>query len=121
MLSGKCKRKSEAFLAAQSMSKKLRKRKDKMRKPIEERRLSGSPGSLSAAEEAIDGLVEFFTSLSMQYAGMSRPQDLALVSRAENHQHMVAAANLNDIQELEDMGALARDLIRRIQRLRDQF
>ncbi|KAK7893898.1 hypothetical protein LTR67_006599 [Exophiala xenobiotica] len=121
MLSGKCKRKSEAFLAAQSMSKKLRKRKDKMRKPIEERRLSGSPGSLSAAEEAIDGLVEFFTSLSMQYAGMSRPQDLALVSRAENHQQMVAAANLNDIQELEDMGALARDLIRRIQRLRDQF
>src|ERR1700761_7897763 len=69
MISGKCKRKSEAFLKAQSQSlRRLRKRKEKMRKPLEERRTSqSSSGNPSSTEQAIDGLVEFFTSLSAQY------------------------------------------------------
>jgi len=85
---------------------------------------SDGSGALMATEEAIDGLVEFFTSLSTQFPAVGHPED---VNGAQGASSSVTAArpttntNLNDIQELEDMGALARDLIRRIQRLRDQF
>lgn len=120
MVTGRCKRKSEAFLNAQSRSlKKLKKRKDKVRKPLEDRRMSQGSGSVSTTEEAIDGLVEFFTSLNTQFPGIGNPQDTT-VPRAEFGTQQ-DNANQHDIQELEDMGALARDLIRRIQRLRDQF
>lgn len=126
MVSGKCKRRSEAFLSAQSLSqslKKMRKRKERMRKPLEERRtsLDGS-GALTATEEAIDGLVEFFTSLNTPIPAGSRPEEAnAGQSPSPGTSNPTTNTNFNDIQELEDMGALARDLIRRIQRLRDQF
>jgi hypothetical protein len=126
MISGKCKRKSEAFLKARSQSiKRLKKRKDKMRKPVEERRRSrGAAGNLSTTEQAIEGLVEFFTSLNTQYpATMGQQQgEASSPSRSESaSQSDVVSNNPDEIRELEDMGALARDLIRRIQRLRDQF
>jgi hypothetical protein len=126
MISGKCKRKSEAFLKARSQSiKRLKKRKDKMRKPVEERRRSrGAAGTLSTTEQAIEGLVEFFTSLNTQYpATMGQQQgEASSPSRSESaSQSDVVSNNPDEIRELEDMGALARDLIRRIQRLRDQF
>ncbi|EXJ65289.1 hypothetical protein A1O7_01630 [Cladophialophora yegresii CBS 114405] len=126
MISGKCKRKSEAFLKAQSQSiRRLKKRKDKMRKPVEERRTSqGATGTLSATEQAIEGLVEFFTSLNMQYPGTAGPQQAEASSSSQPEsatQSDVLSNNPDEIRELEDMGALARDLIRRIQRLRDQF
>ncbi|KIX06666.1 uncharacterized protein Z518_04642 [Rhinocladiella mackenziei CBS 650.93] len=113
MLSGKCKRKSEAFLNSQSLShslKKLKKRKDKIRKPLEERRMG--------SDEAIDGLVEFFSSLNMQFSGMGHAPNMGA---STSELDAPTRGNPDDIQELEDMGALARDLIRRIQRLRDQF
>ncbi|ETI29258.1 hypothetical protein G647_01711 [Cladophialophora carrionii CBS 160.54] len=126
MVSGKCKRKSEAFLKAQSQSmKRLKKRKDKMRKPLEERRMSqAAAGNLSATEQAIEGLVEFFTSLNMQYPGAIGPQQAESSSSSQPESASrsdVLSNNPDEIRELEDMGALARDLIRRIQRLRDQF
>jgi len=92
---------------------------------VEERRTSqGSAANLSSTEQAIDGLVEFFTSLNMQYppaaahqqpeaSGSAQPQTTPQIGGATN--------NPDDIRELEDMGVLARDLIRRIQRLREQF
>lgn len=127
MISGKCRRRSEAFLKAQTQSlKRLKKRKEKMRKPLEERRASqGSAGNLASTEQAIDGLVEFFTSLNTQYpnttgqsqgeasSSSSQPEIPPLPDRGHN--------NSDEIRELEDMGAVARDLIRRIQRLREQF
>src|SRR6201999_1306409 len=81
-------------------------------------------GNVSSTEQAIDGLVEFFTSLSTQYptitshqqgetSGPSQPESTSQAEAGNN--------NPDEIRELEDMGALARDLIRRIQRLRDQF
>jgi len=91
-----------------------------MRKPLEERR--SSSGTPSATEEAIDGLVEFFTSLNAEFPGAPYTQEMN--GLGEDHPDFGAqteSGNPNDIQELEDMGALARDLIRRIQRLRDQF
>jgi hypothetical protein len=126
MVSGKCKRKSEAFLKAQSQSlKKLKKKNEKMRKPVVERRTSqGVGGNPSSTEQAIDGLVEFFTSLSTQYpATASQQQGEASSSSSSNTASSpeTVSNNPDEIRELDDMGALARDLIRRIQRLRDQF
>ncbi|EXJ79389.1 hypothetical protein A1O3_08891 [Capronia epimyces CBS 606.96] len=126
MLTGKCKRKSEMFLRAQSASQKLKnkkKKKDKVRKPLEERRAeSGTHGATSTAEEAIDGLVEFFTSLNTQYPGVVQPHDTSpRVGSGLEPVPQTGSGQQHDIQELEDMGALARDLIRRIQRLREQF
>lgn len=121
MVSGKCKRKSEAFLNAQS--KKMKKRKGKMRKPLQDRRMSQESGAISTTEAAIDGLVEFFTSVNMQFPGMQvahSPEVVAGSSRSE-FGTQAEHGNHDEIRELEDMGALARDLIRRLQRLREQF
>jgi hypothetical protein len=123
MVTGKCKRKSEAFLRAQTQSmKRLRKRKEKMRKPVEERRASqGGGANPSSTEQAIDGLVEFFTSLSAQQPTNQPGEAGETTSPEPRPQGDNASNNPDEIRELEDMGALARDLIRRIQRLRDQF
>lgn len=120
---GKCKKRSHAFLSAQSLSlKKLKKKKGKLRKPIEERRLSNNMvGGPSSAEEAIDGLVEFFNSLNVQLHGIQAQENSASDVAGSTYDDPLTYANQSDIQELEDMGALARDLIFRIQRLRDQF
>jgi hypothetical protein len=95
--------------------RKLKKRRDKMRKPVEQRR--SRPGN--PTEEAIDGLVEFFTSLQGQFAGLSQYQPDVAQPGSEVPDSSIYGSH-DDIQELEDMGALARDLIRRIQRLREQ-
>ena len=126
MISGKCKRKSEAFIKAQSQSlKRLRKRKEKVRKPLKERRSKQGAGtSLATTEQAIDGLVEFFASLSTQYPATMGPQQGEASSSSSSEtrsQADIVSNNPDEIRELEDMGALARDLIRRIQRLREQF
>ncbi|OAP55144.1 hypothetical protein AYL99_10844 [Fonsecaea erecta] len=124
MLTGKCRLKAPLFVAARAWrGKKQKKRKDKIRKPLEARRTSlGSGGNPSSTEEAIDGLVEFFTSLNTQYPGASHDQTEASgPSRSDNGGQIEGGSNRQEIQELEDMGALARDLIRRIQRLREQF
>lgn len=118
MLSGRCKRKTEEFLRAQSQTlRKMRKKKDKRRKPIHDRQGGGTHSS--PTEDAIEGLVEFFASFNSPW---SRPRHSNLGDMTlEADDDPDSTPNLNDIQELEDMGALARDLIRRIQRLRDQF
>ena len=124
MVAGKCKRKSEAFLKAQSQSlKRFKKRKEKMRKPLQDRRNSqGAAGNATSTEQAIDGLVEFFTSLNAQYPATSPQQEEASGSSSSSTTFPPSlTSNPDEIRELEDMGALARDLIRRIQRLRDQF
>ena len=90
-----------------------------MRKPLEERRMSS--GTHSTTEEAIDGLVEFFTSLNAQFPGVPQQDVNGLGQNHPDFEAQTGPGNTNEIQELEDMGALARDLIRRIQRLRDQF
>lgn len=120
---GKCKKKSDAFLSAQSLSlRKMKKKKEKMRKPIEERRASNNmSGGPSSAEEAIDGLVEFFTCLNIQLQGIQAQESSESNLVGPTYDDPNNYASQNDIQELEDMGALARDLILRIQRLRDQF
>jgi hypothetical protein len=123
MVSGICKRKSDAFLTAQQSLKKAKKGKEKLRKPVEERLgllRSRASETLSVTEEAIDGLVEFFNRVHSQLPGNQHQPDLT-VSSSRPSSSEAANDNSNDIQELEDMGALARDLIRRIQRLRDQF
>lgn len=121
MVTGKCKKKSDAFISAQRLSsKKLKKRKEKLRKPVEARRTI-VPGGPSSAEEAIDGLVEFFTSLNVQLQGIHAQENSVAENPIPGYEDSQTYGNQNDIQELEDMGALARDLILRIQRLRDQF
>lgn len=124
METGKCKKRSDAFLSAQqSLSlKKSKKKRGKLRKPIEERRLSSNViGGPSSEEEAIDGLVEFFNCLNAQLHGIQAPESSTAGVPGSAYDDPLTYANQNDIQELEDMGALARDLIFRIQRLRDQF
>ncbi|RVX73888.1 hypothetical protein B0A52_02778 [Exophiala mesophila] len=117
----KCKKKSEAFLNAQSM-KRIKKKKGKVRKPLEQRRLSnGGSSNSSSTDEAIDGLVEFFASLNAQIHGIGpsdspRPSPHLSVDGQPTDQ-----VNSSEIRELEDMGILVRDLILRIQRLRDQL
>ena len=121
MVTGKCKKKSEAFLNAQSM-KRIKKKKGKVRKPLEQRRLSnGGSSNSSSTDEAIDGLVEFFASLNAQIHGIGpsdspRPSPHLSVDGQPTDQ-----VNSSEIRELEDMGILVRDLILRIQRLRDQL
>ena len=116
MASGKCKRRTEAFLDAQAASKrKGKRRKDKLKKPVEQRRGSASSsGGLTGAEmdEAMDGLVDFFfTSLGTQDLPSGLPGAARELDLDDN----------GDLQEIEDVGAQARDLIRRIQSLRMQF
>ena len=115
MVSGKCKRRTEAFLNAQAASKrKGKKRKDKMKKPIEQRRGSISSGASlngTGMDEALDGLSDFFMNLNAQLGHRDGPGDARELNLDD----------IGDLQEIEDVGTLARDLIRRIQSLRGQF
>ena len=115
MVSGKCKRRTEAFLNAQAASKrKGKKRKDKMKKPIEQRRGSISSGASlngTGMDEAMDGLSDFFMNLNAQLGHRDGPGDARELNLDD----------IGDLQEIEDVGTLARDLIRRIQSLRGQF
>ena len=115
MISGKCKRRTEAFLNAQSATKRKGKtRKDKLKKPVEQRRgsaSSGVSGHGAGTDEAMEGLADFFTNLNAQIG----QTDGSVAGRELDFD------NLGDLQEIEDVGALARDLIRRIQSLRGQF
>jgi hypothetical protein len=101
----------------------MRKKKGKRRKPIHDRQ--GGGAHRSATEDAIEGLVEFFTSASLNppspWSQPRRYSGVGQLIEPDDDYDPDSTPNLNDIQELEDMGALARDLIRRIQRLRDQF
>jgi hypothetical protein len=94
--------------------RKGKKRKDKLKKPVEQRRGSTSSGaSLNGAvpDEAMEGLADFFTNLNAQLLPVG-----ASVSARE-----LDLESIGDLQEIEDVGQLARDLIRRIQSLRGQF
>lgn len=141
MGSGKCKRKTEAFLQAQNEVRqslnlglkklKMRKRKDKAKKPIDQRRSStGSAGSVHATnmDEAMEGLSDFFMSLNAQLGHSPHVHFLphasnptASASSGPSTGRMLDLDQIGDLQEIEDVGALARDLIRRIQSLRGQF
>ncbi|RMD42176.1 hypothetical protein DV735_g2927, partial [Chaetothyriales sp. CBS 134920] len=111
MVTGKCKRRTHAFLSALSETKrKPRRRRERIRKPLNERRRSDSSPSTGIAEvDAIDGLVDFFTALS--HNDTNPAPDLPDL-------HL---DNVGDLREIRDVGLLARDLIRRIQSLRGQF
>ena len=115
MANGKCKRRTEAFLDAQAEHKrKGKKRKDKIKKPVEQRRGSTSSGVSLAGivtDEGVEGIAEFFTNLNLQIL----PNDAPLAARE------LDLDSIGDLQEIEDVGQLARDLIRRIQSLRGQF
>lgn len=117
MKTGKCKRKPVASSAGKNNSKK--KSKTRRRKPVEERRghqRSGPSTAIEASSSDIaEGLAEFFERLDVEdpaYQVFSQVH-------AENVSNIPAPGE--EIRELEDMGALARDLIRRIQTLRQQF
>jgi hypothetical protein len=135
MATGKCKKKTAAFIEAQNAVReslnlglkklKVRKRKDKAKKPIDQRRgSSSSSGSTNAnnLDEIMEGLNDFFTNLNAQHNVQFAPPSAA----AEGEAGPSTARTLNldqnsDLQEIADVGALARDLIRRIQSLRGQF
>jgi len=120
---GKCKKKSDAFRSAQSISlRKMKKKKEKMRKPVEERRGSNNgSGGPSTTEEAIDGLVEFFNCLNIELYGIQAQENGESNPSGSTYEDPSSHPTQPDIQELEHMGALARDLILRIQLLRELF
>lgn len=115
MANGKCKRRTEAFLSAQAATKrKGKKRRDKIKKPVSQRRGSSSSGGSSngaGMDEAIEGLADFFLNLNSQL----------LPNNSSTLEVDFDLGNIGDLQEIEDVGVLARDLIRRIQSLRGQF
>ena len=113
MVSGKCKRKTEAVLSALSEARrKPRKRKDRLKKPLNERHGSdaGTVGvpSEHSAEDAVDGLADLFGTPNTG-------------EEAETRLPTADLENVGDLREIRDVGVLARDLIRRIQTLRTQF
>ncbi|RMZ79134.1 hypothetical protein DV738_g3490, partial [Chaetothyriales sp. CBS 135597] len=111
MVTGRCKRRTHAFLSALSETKrKPRRRRERIRKPINERRRSDSNQSTAIPEvDAIDGLADFFTVLNHND------------TRPDLHLPDLHLDNVSDLREIRDVGLLARDLIRRIQSLRGQF
>ena len=109
MVSRKCKRRTEAFLTAHKGStKKAKTRKAKFRKPTEARRGSSIAGASSSniSDEVVERLGDFFAGLRSNIGDDGQTVDVE---------------NVGDIREIEDVGVLARDLIRRIQSLRGQF
>jgi hypothetical protein len=110
MATGKCKKFTTAFLAAQAAqhggSSKRNKRKDKIRKPLEARRPSNS--AAATADEAAEFLSDFADMKLWDggAAGVSSEPDRDAQG---------------EFQEIEDVGQLARELITRIQALRGQF
>jgi hypothetical protein len=115
MTNGKCKRKTAAYLDLQTSSKrKAKKRSTKIKKPVAQRSGSVSSGSITSGavtDEAMEALSEFFVNLNTQL----HPDEVSVAARELDME------NLGDLQEIEDVGQLARDLIRRIQSLRGQF
>ena len=109
MVTGKCKRKTEAFISALSeIKKKPRKRRDKIKKPLNERRGTDAPPSGDAQNDAVEGLADFFATLNTSDdAGTQVP--------------IIDVDDIRDLSEIRDVGVLARDLIRRIQSLRTHF
>lgn len=95
-----------------SSARKSKRRKDKFRKPTEARRGSSSAldGPNSIPDEAVESIADFFSGLGVQ-----------LEAAAGGTGQTYELDNIGDIREIEDVGALARDLIRRIQSLRGQF
>lgn len=111
MACGKCKKFTEAFLAAQTAQSgrsHRQKKSSKVRKPVESRRAS----HLTAVnwDEAAEFLSDF---ADMQIEGTP--------SLEERNADLQLAREDGEIQEIEDVGQLARELITRIQVLRGQF
>jgi hypothetical protein len=110
MATGKCKKFTEAFLAAQvaESGRSRRHKKLKTRKPLEARRPSNSMAVTS--DEAAEFLSEFADMRLEDLVVDGVPSDTQTVREDEG-----------EIREIEDVGVLARELIARIQALRGQF
>lgn len=112
MATGKCKKFTESFLKAQVDNggrSRRQKKKNRLRKPLEARRSPSTPAG--ASDEAAEFLSEF---QDMKIGGPS--------VRVEAGQNVeLDHDGQGEIQEIEDVGQLARELITRIQTLRGQF
>ena len=108
MASGKCKKFTESFLAAQLIDGGRSRRQKKAKKRASEGRPSTSLAVSS--DEAAEFLSEF--------------PDMRLedtVDTEPNRDSQLGREDEGEIQEIEDVGHLARELIARIQALRGQF
>lgn len=112
MATGKCKKFTEVFLAAQTAESgrsRRQKKKTRLRKPLESRRPSSSAAVTS--DEAAEFLSEF---ADMRIDGTSAVEESNREQRPDREES-------GEIQEIEDVGQLARELITRIQALRGHF
>ncbi|RMZ90130.1 hypothetical protein DV736_g2654, partial [Chaetothyriales sp. CBS 134916] len=111
MVSGKCKRRTHAFLSALSEAKrKPRRRKERIKKPLNERRRSDTaPSTTTPHTDTVEGVADFF-------AAFSHDDTNANIDLPDLH-----LDNIGDLREIRDVGLLTRDLIRRVQSLRGQF
>lgn len=112
MAAGKCKKFTETFLmaqAAQGGRSRRQKKKNKQRKPLEARRSPSTPAG--ASDEAAEFLSEF---QDMKLGGSVAAEEAGQAVELDHDEQ-------GEIQEIEDVGQLARELITRIQTLRGQF
>jgi hypothetical protein len=110
MANGKCRKYTDAFLEARATQrgKKIKQKgKSKPRKPLEARRASNSSAT---PDDAAELLGEFS---QMRLAEHSTEEVASEPAPSQEEQ--------GEIQEIEDVGHLARELITRIQTLRGQF
>lgn len=112
MATGKCKKFTETFLTAQAAQggrSRRQKKKNRLRKPLEARRSPGTPAG--ASDEAAEFLSDF---QDMRIGGPSVAEEARRTAELDPDEQ-------GEIQEIEDVGQLARELITRIQTLRGQF
>jgi hypothetical protein len=110
MANGKCRKLTNAFLEARAIQrgKKMKQKgKSKPRKPLEARRASNSSAT---PDDAAELLGEFGQMRLAEHSVEAAPADPAPSQEEQG-----------EIQEIEDVGHLARELITRIQTLRGQF
>lgn len=112
MLNGQCKRLTEAYLEAQAnqagRARRNKKPSSKLRHSTEHRLISGSA---TVDPDAIASFIGDFAEL--------RPDGVRLTTTGTN-QPEADVAN-GEIEEIEHVGILARELITRLQGLRGQF
>lgn len=135
MVTGKCKRFTEAFLSAQATQsgrqRRLRRRPSRrISKAIETRSTPTTPGVAVPDEAAV--LLSEFREMRLGElplaSTVSTGSAVGDAAEADNNPEAEATTEIDvdhddqgEIQEIEDVGQLARELITRIQSLRGQF
>ena len=137
MVNGECKRRIPLHDGGAKKSKSKHKKNAKSRKPFASRVTHLNPGLAThdahfsgLNDEVLEQMVEFMESVQLSDANelpVNRSASSTQYQRheASSEQRQETEADNDDdeenMQELVDMGALARDLVRRIQRLRGQL